>query len=69
MMWTVYLPEPGQYSHQALECRVSAGGPVLTGQRAIGPLEVVRGYLAEHLGLTRIDRSPEDDPSIVETWL
>jgi hypothetical protein len=69
IMWTVYKPEAGQHSHKAREIRCTTAGVVETGNVAVGPLEVIRGYFAEHLLLTRMDRSPEDDPSIVETWL
>lgn len=68
-MWTVYEPPPGQHCHRAYEWRVADGATSKTGRSAVGPLDVIRGYLFEHLGLTCIPRSPEDEPNVVETWL
>lgn len=68
-MWTVYEPPAGQHCHNAYEWQIAAGEPTKTGRLATGPLDVIRGYLFEHLGLTCIPRSPEDEPNIVETWL
>jgi len=70
LMWVVYAHvSPYPRSYQARQVRVTRDGPVETGEHAVGPLDVLRGYLSEHQGLTRLDRSPDDHPSIVETWL
>ena len=67
-MWVVYVNvAPYPNDHQAREVRVT-DGPVLTGRHFVGSLELVRAYLGG-LGLYRLDRNPEDDPTIVETWL
>jgi hypothetical protein len=70
IMWVVYEkvpPYPSNY--QARAVAITTEGPQDTGQHAVGPLDLVRRYLGEHLGLTRLERSPEDDPSVVEIWL
>lgn len=70
IMWVVYEkipPYPSNY--QARAFTITAEGRQATGQHAVGSLELVRNYLGVHLGLTRLNRSPEDDPSVVETWL
>jgi hypothetical protein len=36
---------------------------------AFRKLETLRRYLAEVIGLTKLDRQPDDDPTILETWL
>ncbi|MGH3610718.1 MAG: hypothetical protein ACRDRD_21905, partial [Pseudonocardiaceae bacterium] len=59
-MWVVYRPAPPYpSSYQAREFAVGAHS-TLTGRYAVGGLELVRGYLSEHLQLTRLDRAPDD---------
>jgi hypothetical protein len=68
-MWVVYQPATVPGGHQAREWVVTGHGSRLTGHYMVGPLDLVQGYLADRLGLTRLDRHPDDDSTIVETWL
>lgn len=70
-MWTVYehpADAPGAYVARRWEL-VAGQPPRATGDTVTGvTLDVVRWPL-ERMGLFRIERAPEDDPCIVETWL
>lgn len=69
-MWVVYQPAPPYpRNHVAREFAITGAGQRLTGKHAVGPLDVMRGYLADQLGLACLGRASEDDPSIVEVWV
>jgi hypothetical protein len=69
-MWVVY-DHPSDFPDQyiARQHIVGIEGNKVT-DRTMGSdqLEKVRAAL-RNLGLVRIDRSPEDDPAIMEVWL
>ncbi len=70
-LWTVYdhpsdAPEwfvARRWTITADGARTSDGEFVLAGD-----VEVIRDEM-RHMGLTRIERAPSDDPVIMETWL
>jgi hypothetical protein len=70
VMWTVYGPiDPYPLNCHARELLVTAEGPRFTGQEAVGPLDALRWYLSEELGLSCLGREPQDDPTVIETWV
>jgi hypothetical protein len=69
-MWTVYGHiDAYPLNCQARELLVTAEGPRFTGQHAVGPLDALRWYLSEELGLSCLGREPQDDPTVIETWV
>lgn len=68
-MWVVYdHPADAPDTFVARRWDVTAGDPTATSYLfTADTLEDLRAKLP--LGLTRLDRSPLDDPVIVETWL
>jgi hypothetical protein len=68
LVWTIYdHPSDFPDSYVVRPHSTKLGSP-LTVHIQHAQLDHVRGAL-EHLGLTCLPRSPEDDPSILETWL
>jgi hypothetical protein len=68
-MWTIYdRPKdyPDGYIARRFDC--TALGPVATQHAYPGELELIRETLRA-AGLVRMDRLPDDEPQIVETWL
>jgi hypothetical protein len=69
-IWTVY-DHPHDYPAEfvARRCIVDRGGITLTRELLRSQdVDKIRSKL-EGLGLTRLSRSPDDDPVIMETWL
>lgn len=69
-MWTIYQ-HPNDYPdlYVARLFEVDGNGSRPTGSIVIAEtLDRLREEMI-HMGLTPINRSPEDDPVIVETWL
>jgi hypothetical protein len=68
-IWTVY-ENPADYPGACLARLhvVQDGKPRPTEHVVTGTLEHIRASLKE-AGLTRMTRSPEDEPQIVESWL
>ena len=70
-MWTVYdhpLDYPNDFVARLFE--VDASGSHPTSSIIITPdLQTMRDMLRFEMGLTFLDRQPEDDPKIVEVWL
>ena len=69
-MWTVYdHPTDFPHCYVARRFEISAEGAKATNSAMVGTdLGKLRDALAE-MGLTPLNRNPEDDPKIVETWL
>jgi hypothetical protein len=70
-MWTVYK-NPSDYPDKYVARRfdVDGDGPKPSASIIIAEsLEVLRETLEFELHLSCLDRSPGDDPVIVETWL
>lgn len=70
-MYTVYdHPDDFPADYVAREWVIQAGQDAAPGQVVVRApdLEVVRMALSSQ-GLHRLERQPEDDPKIVETWL
>jgi threonine dehydrogenase-like Zn-dependent dehydrogenase len=68
-MWTVYdgpKDHPTSYVVRRFDC--TATGPVATADAWTGSLELIRESLYQ-AGLIRMQRHPDDEPQIVETWL
>jgi hypothetical protein len=68
-MWTVYAKPtdfPEGYVVRRFDC--TAQGPVATQHAYSGELETIRDTLVR-AGLFRLDRNPDDEPQIVETWI
>jgi hypothetical protein len=68
-MWTVYdrpKDHPDGYVVRRFAC--TAQGPVATADAYTGSLELIRDSLWK-AGLIKMDRQPDDEPQIVETWL
>jgi hypothetical protein len=68
-MWTVYdkpKDHPDGYIVRRFDC--NADGPIATDDAYSGELELIRNALWE-AGLIRMQRHPDDQPQIVETWL
>jgi hypothetical protein len=68
-MWTVYekpTDHPTEFVVRRFDC--TAQGPVATHDAYTGPLELIRESLLQ-AGLIRMERHPNDEPQIVETWL
>lgn len=64
-MWTVYDRPEG-----TVACRweVVAGVTTLTEDQMEGTISSLRTILGAR-GLYRLDRQPDDDPSVLETWI
>lgn len=70
IMWTVY-DHPADFPDcfVARRWRVTADGPQAMSQVITsGDLDLLRREMAG-MGLTVLNRSPDDDPKIVEVWL
>lgn len=69
-VWTVYdHPSDYPFGFIARRFSVSKGGPQPTDDVVMSEeVEAIRDTLSLQ-GLYRLDRSPEDDPTIVESWL
>jgi hypothetical protein len=68
-MWTVYdkpKDHPTEFIVRRFDC--SALGPVATLDAWTGSLELIRETLLQ-AGLIRLERHPDDEAQIVETWL
>jgi hypothetical protein len=68
-MWTVY-EKPKDYPDGYVARRFEVAGVITATATSIKSreLEPIREKLAR-AGLVRLDRNPEDEPQIVETWL
>ena len=69
-IWTVYdRPRDYPNCYVARKFVITNGKHGPTGMFMIGvDLDQMRQYLA-HMGLTRMDRHPDDEPQIVESWI
>lgn len=71
MMWTIFnRPSdfPGGYIARLFEVHATSdGGSQPTGHTMTGELAFIRTWM-DFQGLTCLTRSPEDDPTVVETW-
>jgi hypothetical protein len=68
-LWTVYekpLDHPDGFLARRFES--GKGGSTPTQDTLIGDLEAIRLTLLR-AGLVKLDRSPDDEPQIVETWV
>jgi hypothetical protein len=68
-MWTIYdrpKDHPDGYVVRRFAC--TALGPVASNDAYTGELELIRDTLWR-AGLVKMDRHPDDEPQIVETWL
>ena len=70
IIWTVYdHPLDFPFGFVARAHRIEPGTSTPTDQAfSANTLEAVRNALTG-MGLTRIERSPDDDPVIVESWI
>jgi len=69
-MWTVY-DHPIDFPEDVVARRweLVDGRPQPSQEVIVTPnLDALRYYFTQ-IGLTKLDREPEDDPTIVETWL
>ena len=68
-IWTVYEhPRDFPHSYVARRFDVGPAGAVSTGDLVVAPdLESIRQQLPE--GVVRMDRSPTNDPHVLESWL
>jgi len=68
-IWTVYDHPPDYPEHfVARKFNVSAAGAVPCGTLVISTnLEDLQDELVAH-GLSRLERSPQDDPKVLESW-
>jgi hypothetical protein len=70
--YTIYA-RPADYPSVAYVVRgwlIEADGPTPTGEVFFADsLREARGFLPKEQTFVRFDRSPDDAPSIVETWL
>lgn len=70
VIWTIY-DHPADYPQGFVvrPWRVGKGGTVPQGEDGAGvaTLEAARSLIPQ--GLLRMDRDPNDDPCIVESWL
>ena len=68
-MWTVYdkpKDHPTEFVARRFDC--TAQGPLATLDAWVGPLELIRETLSQ-AGLICMQRHPDDEQHIIETWL
>ncbi len=67
-IWTIYRGPAYPMRCTAVEFVIGPGTSTETGRKMVGPLDALRQEL-ERIGGVPLARSPEDDETIVESWI